>query len=403
MNMLPLHNCLCCNSTQLTLILDLGQQPLANNLKSSIAEKVELYPLALNVCTECFHAQLSHAVDPKLMFQNYLYVSGTTNTLKEYFKWFANYVIHDCYPKTVLDIGCNDGTQLNYFKEHNIKTYGIDPAQNLVDVARSAGHDIENAFVDENYNTNNQQYDCIIAQNVFAHNSNPYQFLMKCYEMLSDDGTLYIQTSQADMFINNEFDTVYHEHISFFNINSMNELLLRTKKLFLVDITKVPIHGGSYVFSIKKLPVNYYRIENAIKNEKAAGLHLPDTYINFTKNVSAIKNTLKRIITKYESIGYKLVAYGAAAKGITVLHAFDLKPAYIIDDNKLKQGKYTQISNIPIVSIDTLREEDETTRILFIPLAWNFSNEIRSRIEKVRPISTSHDTFVYYFPEVKES
>lgn len=404
MTILPLYNCVCCTSTDLHLVLDLGSQSLANNLKQTNNETQAEYPLAINVCSNCFHVQLTHAVDPKLMFENYLYVSGTTKTLQQYFDWFANYIVEDCYPKKVLDIGCNDGTQLDYFKKHKIQTFGIDPAQNLVNIAREKGHTIENAFIDANYNTNNQMYDCIIAQNVFAHNSNPYEFLLKCENMLSPEGTLYIQVSQVDMIERNEFDTIYHEHISFFNINSMNTLIGRTKTLYLVDVIKVPIHGNSYIFGIKKTPRNYYRISNLLKMEQESGLYSLETYTKYKENVYQIKNSFYYTLFKHcfemKQPKCKIVGYGAAAKGMTFLNFIDLnKMEYIIDDNALKQGKYATKNNIPILSIDELQKEDPTTTIIFIPLAWNFFTEIKDRIKKVR--NNPNDKFIKYFPTVE--
>lgn len=397
-----LNNCLCCTSKNLNLILDLGNHPLANNLKNSPEEDYHTYPLAINVCEECFHVQLTHAVDPEIMFKSYLYSSGTTNTLQKYFKWFSDFVIEqsDCKIKTVLDIGCNDGTQLDYFKQLGIATYGIDPAENQVEISKMKGHNVLCSFVDKNFISHWPKFSCIIAQNVFAHNSDPYQFLLKCSEMLEDDGVLYIQTSQADMILKNEFDTIYHEHISFFSINSMNILLNRTSKLYLCDVVKTPIHGNSYVFIIKKHPKNISKIQNFIDLEKASGLHSMDAYLKFAKNVNSIEQHLAEVIHSYVQKGYKLIGYGAAAKGITVLHTFNLGPEYIIDDNKLKQGKYTQIENIPITSIDRLSEEEDDEHLLFLPLAWNFSKEITERIQKVRPNSKDYDKFIYYFPTV---
>lgn len=401
-----LKNCLCCDSIHLQSVIDLGDQPLANNFHSNTKELTK-YPLQLNVCTDCYHCQLSIAVNPELMFTDYKYVSGTTNTLKEYFKWFANYVMTE-NPDTlaVLDIGCNDGSQLDEFKKHNVRTtIGIEPAVNLKKLASNKGHYISNQYFNKDFKFDNvfgtqdkdALFDCIIAQNVFAHNSNPLEFLEKCEQYLHPDGTLYIQVSQVDMIKNNEFDTIYHEHISFFNINSMNTLIGRTKTLYLVDVIKAPIHGNSYIFGIKKSPINAYRINNLINLERADGLYNIKTYIKYAENVQFIKDTLRSMIINYS--GHRLVGYGAAAKGMVALNYFDIDLDYIIDDNPLKNGLYTPGSNIRIYSITKL-EQDESKSIIIIPLAWNFFDEIKMRIQDVRP-ANSLDKYIKYFPKVE--
>ena len=132
-NAKQLNECLCCGSKNLTTTLDLGVQPMANSFLASEDEEELTFPLVLNMCRNCFHLQLSHAVNPDLLFKNYLYVSGTSQTLRDYFDWFAKETLNyfSQQPKSVLDIACNDGSQLNSFKALGLKTYGIDPATNL--------------------------------------------------------------------------------------------------------------------------------------------------------------------------------------------------------------------------------------------------------------------------------
>ncbi len=402
-----LYKCLCCDGDKLVEIINLGDQPLANNFHDN-SKKLQKYPLKLNVCCDCWHCQLSIAVNPELMFNDYLYVSGTTNTLKEYFKWFANYVMTE-NPDTVsvLDIGCNDGSQLDEFKNHKVTTVGIEPAFNLLKLSRGKGHYIENQYFNKDFKFSNasgiedsySKFNCIIAQNVFAHNSNPLEFLEKCEQYLHTyTGTLYIQVSQADMIKNNEFDTIYHEHISFFSINSMNTLVGRTKTLQLVDVIKTPIHGNSYIFVIKKKQDNWYRVQNLLELEKQSGLYSLETYIIFKRTVERIRAQVRDARLQNKKIPF--VGYGAAAKGMTALNYFDIPLDCIIDDNPLKQGLYTPGLNIPICSIDILKEEYFSTRLVLVPLAWNFFNEIQGRILAVRGEHT-YDRYLKYFPKVQ--
>jgi hypothetical protein len=199
--------------------------------------------------------------------------------------------------------------------------------------------------------------------------------------------------------MNNEFDTIYHEHISFYNINSMNELCKRSD-MFLVDVIKCPLHGNSYIFIVSKNPNNARpaHIYNLIEMERKQGLLSDDTYVKYAEKCNAVVNDLKKIVNGNKGF-YKIVGYGAAAKGMTLLNYSGIHMDYIIDDNPLKQGKFTPGSNIEICSIDRL--DVETVPIMFIPLAWNFFNEIKSRIKTKR--DNHNDRFCTYFPKVEVS
>jgi len=387
-------DCICCGKSNLSLVLDLNNQPLANSYHKE-DEVLEEYPLGLNLCDDCYHLQLTHIVDPDLLFKNYLYCSGTSQTLRDNFEWFSNFVLEDAPQCTsVLDIACNDGTQLDCFKEKGVETYGIDPAENLYELS-SKNHDVKCEYFDSVFF--GHLFDVIIAQNVFAHNSNPKKFLDDCCELMDDDSRLYIQTSQAHMVQNNQFDTVYHEHISFFNINSFNELVKRTN-LNLIDVIKTPVHGVSYLFVLSKKKMNEHRVQNLIDTERETGLYSKKTYDDYKRNILNIVESFKKVV-KHVQGEYPVIGYGAAAKGNTFLNFADIKLDYVIDDNELKQGLYTPGTNIEIKSVELLKEYSEDDRILFVPLAWNFYDEIRKRIKKVR--DNKNDRFLKYFPNIE--
>ena len=184
-----INRCLCCENLNIRTILDLGNQPLANTYHKG--ESLEVFPLKLNLCENCWHLQLSHAVDPDLMFKNYLYVSGTSNTLREYFDRFVDITLeYNPNAKNILDIACNDGTQLDSYKRKNLKTYGIDPAENLYPISKEKGHNIIlDYFTKESIKKfENIKFDIITAQNVFAHNTYPLEFLRLCKELLDENG-----------------------------------------------------------------------------------------------------------------------------------------------------------------------------------------------------------------------
>jgi len=394
-----LNRCLCCDSKNIDVLLDLSEQPLANSYHDNTNE-MDKYPLGVNLCDECYHIQLTHVVNPDLLFKDYLYVSGTTKTLHGNMKWFVDYVLEQTTfgkGNSVLDIACNDGTQLNYFKDKGFKTYGVDPAKNLHKLS-SKNHEVVCDYFREGWSSFGL-IDVIVAQNVFAHNSNPKEFLDECEAIMHDDSVLYIQTSQAEMILNNQFDTIYHEHVSFFNINSFVKLTERTK-LNLIDVIKTPVHGISYLFKLSlNKSTGKQRVNNALEVERQRGLYSKKTYDAYKENVTKIVEDFKKIVSDSKNEGYTLVGYGAAAKGMTFLNFADIKLDVIIDDNELKHHLYTPGTNTIIKPNGFLKQYKENDKLLFIPLAWNFYDEIQERILETR--DNKNDWFLRYFPEVK--
>jgi len=374
-NAKEIKECLACGGHNLTKFCDLGHQPLANNLKDSVDQDEMLYPLSVNVCKECFHSQLTVAVDKELLYKHYLYVSGTSQTLVDEFNAVAEFIYNETSSghKRILDIACNDGTFLKAFRKYGWSLNGIDPASNIVKSIIEKDLNVVSDFFPSNKIEG--KFDVITCFNVVAHIPNPLEFLKSCKEHLAEGGTLYIQTSQKNMIRNGEFDTIYHEHHSFFNINSMDKLTQRAG-LSLVDVSSRPVHGESYLFKIKLGAANVK--EEILKKEE----YLLDvnTYYEFDKKVESNKQRLLNIVSKSDN---KVVGYGAAAKGVVMTNYFNIRHSYIVDENPLKIGKIIGGVDIPIVSPDFL--SSETDPLTIIVYAWNFYDEIKSKIEKIRP------------------
>ena len=390
-----LKNCLACNSKNLRQVLDLNLQPLANSYLSNKHLKEKKYPLKVNACLNCNHLQLSIAVNPKKIYQNYDYVSGTTDTYKKFMKKFFRFCIQSNKKKflykNILDIGCNDGSQLDVFKSNNFKTYGVDPAKNIFKISSKKHNVICDFFNKKVVAKINNKFDFIISQNSFAHNPKPIEFLKNAKELMHEKSLLIIQTSQADMCRNLEFDTIYHEHINFFNINSMNKLIQRSK-LKLDNVVKDPIHGSSYLFVIKRYS-DQKKIYKLLKKEKFLNFKY---YKNWGKRC---KETVKKIKYKIDNISKKniIIGYGAAAKANTFLNFSKVKFEIIIDDNKLKQNKFCPGSKIPIKSLNFIKNYKKN--IYIVPLAWNFYKEIKKRVISVR--KKNKDKFIVFFPKFK--
>ena len=387
-----LNKCVACGGSNLEEFLDLAEQPLANNYHDGTGGG-ESFKLGLNLCTDCYHTQLPVSVNPKAMFDHYLYVTGTSQTLRDYCDWFAQFVVdrENLKQGNILDIACNDGTQLDSFRKLGWKTFGVDPAKNLFQIALEKGHMVRNAYWPISY----PQMDVITAQNVCAHTPNPLEFLEGVKASLTPNGTAYIQTSQSQMYQRNEFDTTYHEHISFFSANSMQTLAKRAG-LVLTDIEITSIHGDSYVFVLKHQGAEVKSsVAETIRKEVKEGSHNPMFYIKFGVNAESIIRKLKDLVEKCQKAGTPVVGYGAAAKGMTVLNANDIQLDWIVDDNELKQGLLTPGTNIPIKDRSSL---DIDEHVVVIPLAWNFFAEIKSNVEEIRQDKSTQ--YVQYFPHV---
>ena len=326
-----LNSCLACESKALHTYLNLGDQPLANSYHKP-DEPLEKYPLKLNVCERCFHSQLSVAVNPDLLFKHYLYVSGTSKTLTQYFSWFAKQAIDrqlctqdSTSDISVLDIASNDGSLLQAFRAMGVNNVlGVDPALNLTKLAWQKKIPTLPSYWNET--TANAYADCfdiITAQNVVAHVSDPAPFLTNISKALRENGTAYVQTSQSEMIPRGEFDTAYHEHHSFFTINSMNQLAQRSN-LHLNDVFKTEIHGSSYVFVLKKSRGNSQTILPLIDQERAEGRYSIETYNHFAKQAHDKAEAIRQKIQAYREKGFRIAGYGAAAKGNTFLNFSNL-------------------------------------------------------------------------------
>jgi SAM-dependent methyltransferase len=396
-NCRELLNCLACGSDKLTSAINLGNQPLANNFLKE-PNSNDFYPLEVNLCNNCYHLQLTHVVDPSIIYKNYAYVSGTSQTYLDYMFWFAKWTRE--YSKTqfgsVLDIGCNDGSQLDYFEKLGFLTYGVDPAENIHATSTAKGHRVVCGFWNEQSigNLDNRQFDIVVSQNAFAHNPDPLTYLKLLKPLLKERGLFFVQTSQADMVRNGEFDTIYHEHVNFYNINSMNELCKRAG-LGLLDVIKTPIHGTSYVFVIGNTGRTEH-IKNLIELEK--DLLDKKIYKTWKHTAETLTENFLHICEQYRNNDFKLVGYGAAAKGNTLLNYANISLDYIIDDNPLKQNTYSPGRDIPVVGSSIIDTFASTDKILFVPLAWNVYSEIKNKIQQKR--SNHNDRFLKYFPEV---
>lgn len=392
-----LSRCLVCESTNLYRFLDLGAQPLANSFHDGM-NGLSQYPLGLQLCTGCYHVQNVVSVDPEALFADYPYVSGTTQTLRDYFDGFASDVTQAFAERKshlrVLDIASNDGSLLAAFKARGHDVLGIDPAKNLYPVSQKAGIPTKVAY----WNTGTQAqtpgpYDVIVAMNVLGHVMDPVQFLSLCRMSLAQNGRLYVQTSQARMVERGEFDTCYHEHLSFFSARSFARAAQKAG-LHIVDMKIVPIHGDSYLLELRHREIG--ESEGDWMSVDAPAVYDPATYRDFQDRVIRRTQEVRAHIEQARKEGFRVVGYGAAAKAMTFINAGAIDLDFIIDDNPLKVGKLTPGRNVKIVGPDQVASAGK--KVFWVLTAWNFKDEIKARIAAKR--DTQFDRFLTYFPEV---
>jgi SAM-dependent methyltransferase len=397
-----MDRCLACGGDNLETYLDLGAQPLANSCVEAPVD-LPVFPLGVRLCLDCWHSQLPVAVDPDLLFKRYLYVSGTTDTLRRYFAQFvgmAEEQFRGHGPLKVLDIASNDGSLLAQFKVRGHSVQGVDPAENLREASKRNGiPTVVDYWSERVLRRLGERYDVIVAMNVLAHVSAPLAFLQLCRQALRPGGRIYVQTSQALMLKNGEFDTIYHEHHSFFTVRSMLALAARAG-LRVAAVRHVPVHGTSYLFELTA--------DQAGEASRAADLEVGNqetswgyydraTYAAFGQRALRTRERVCELVEWHRAGGYAVVGYGVAAKGMTFVNFAGLDFDYILDDNPLKVGLLTPGRNNLIYGPERL--ETEGRAVLFVVLAWNFYDEVMRRIAERR--TNPRDAFLAYFPQVK--
>lgn len=386
-------NCLACGSDQLQEILSLGSQPLANDYSEIRTTRPE-FPLLLNWCKSCTHMQLGVAVNPEILFKEYAYSSGVSREFERFLSRFTNEnILNDTSLRRGVEIGSNDGTLLHILKTNEIQCLGVDPAINIVAEAAKRNLLSIPAFFDEKLiGFLSPSLDFAIAFNVFAHTANPLKMLQNISQILRTEGKLFILTSQANMILGTQFDTVYHEHINFFNVKSMKKILERVG-LRLQNVELVDVHGGSYLWTItnSNTPSAFTKREEF---EEKSKMYEPDLYLNLNTAVDELVKMFHEKLQELKVSGYKIAIFGAAAKGSTFFNFAKLVPDFIFDDSPNKKWKYAPIGNVQVLPSEELERFQD--KIAFIVPAWNVKREIIEKLRKLR--KERGDLVLTYFP-----
>ncbi|HUD44032.1 MAG TPA: class I SAM-dependent methyltransferase [Patescibacteria group bacterium] len=410
-NLKKISYCRICGSGDLYDYLDLGILPIPNGFltKGELKKAEKKYPLVICFCRVCSLSQLRYIVDPEIMFKNYLYIPSVSQTRVNNFKKFvedARQRIKLNSKSLIVDIGSNDGALLNCFKNEGFRIVGVDPAGNLVKIAQLNGIPTELGYFDSKLAKKMvKKYgaaDVMFATNVFAHVHDLIEFLRGVDTLLSNNGIFVSQFPYVlDLIRENQFDTIYHEHLSYFSIKSLVKLSEKTN-LEIYDIVPSHLDGGSLKVYWKKRKNKKIRLNNNIyellNKEEKEGLYDEKTYDLFRKKVEYLKISAKKQLKKLKDEGKHIVGYGAAAKGNILINYFDIDPHlfdYFVDSTSYKQGRFTPGKHIPIFEEGKIFQ---TKPDYILILAWNFAEEIA---KKNKEYLKNGGKFMICIPEFK--
>ena len=375
--------CRICRANTLENVLDLGEQPLANSfIAPADAEKAEArYPLELARCTTCGHVQLSVTVPPEVMFRNYLYVSGTSDTIPAHFAAYARDVADRFVPKggLVVEIGSNDGTLLRAFDQTAVRVLGVEPALNIAAMANAAGIPTLAEFFGENVAadiaTKHGRAAAIIGNNVVAHIDDLHG-LMKGVSALLDERGVFVAEFPylVDLLDKSAYDTIYHEHLSYFSVGSVVDLTAR-HRMQVVDVRRVGVHGGSIRVFISRDGEPSVEVVKLLELERARGMREGRPIKGFVEAVHRQRDGLMRLLGDIRKTR-PMAGYGAPAKGNTLLNFCGIDHSileFIVDRSPLKHGLLTPGTHIPVEAPERLTASGIKDTLL---LAWNFADEI---------------------------
>lgn len=385
----PLHKaikkCRICDSDSIATFLELGPQPPANSLRSDLSEKLPIIPLSLCRCDKCSSVQLTETVDPELLFKHYLWVTGTSATAKKYAILFYAEALKRIHLKNsfVVEIASNDGTFLKLFQNNKFRVLGVDPAQNIAKKANDAGIPTLAEFFEEDVARrivkNEGNADFVFARNVLPHVSNVHGVIAGIKVCLGSRGIGAIEFHYAGDIINGlHYDSIYHEHLFYYSLKSM-QYLLQAHGFQPFGLIKSPISGGSLViyFSHRENVRCVERtLQQKIEGEEEGGLSKRETWERFANDCRAHKKEFTELIAKEKSKGKVLIGYGASARSSTLLNFCKINKEHLVciaDQNSLKHNKFTAGTDILIVSPGTAFEKNPDAVVL---LAWNFKEEI---------------------------
>jgi len=406
-------NCRFCNAKLDFEFINLINSPPSNSFltKDQLNMPEKFYPLKLFVCDKCLLVQIDEYKKSNDIFnENYLYYSSFSKTWLDHAKNYVDLVVKRFKlnkDSMVIEIGSNDGYLLQYFQDLEIPCLGIEPSSKTAKVAEEKGIrvivDYFNISLSEKLVKQDFKADLLIGNNVLAHVPNINDFTRSLSILLKDQGVITMEFPHIMQLIeNNQFDTIYHEHFSYFSFLTVNKIF-EHHNLKIFDVDRIPTHGGSLRIYAKHSNDNSKeissRVSSLIELEISKKMNSLVFYSNFQDKANKLKYNLLKCLIDKKLKGKKIIAYGAAAKGNTFLNYCGIKSdliKFIVDRSPHKQNKYLPGSHIPVVHESEIQKYKPDSILI---LAWNIKEEIIKQLEYVKEWGC---TFLIPIPKIQE-
>jgi SAM-dependent methyltransferase len=393
--MLEAHCCRSCGSTRSLPVIDLGLQPLANNLlrPEDIGKPEPCFPLAVFVCSDCWLMQITDTVPPVDLFSDYIYFSSFSDAMLRHAK--AAVQKHIAEKKLgkdsfVIEIASNDGYLLKNFVEAGVPCLGFEPAVNIAEVARNNGVETHCEFFGQKtaaaLREQKGRADLILGNNVFAHAPDTNDFVAGVAELLKPDGWVVFEFPYGvEMIEKVEFDTIYHEHVYFFTLTPLVSLFAR-HGMDVFHVERLPIHGGSLRLYACKKGAETLRatVTETLDAEARLGVTSAAYYERFSEQAAKVKADMVTFLAEQKAAGKRVAAYGASAKGSTLLNYIGEAAGsleFIADRSTYKQGRLSPGLHIPVVPAEELAARAPDYAVL---LVWNFAEEVMAQQQDFR-------------------
>ena len=389
--------CRFCHAPLADVFVDLGMSPLSNGfLAPDELDRGEVfYPLKTYVCRECLLVQLEQFEAPEQIFSDYLYFSSFSTSWLEHARAYVDMIIPrlGLTPQSqVMEIASNDGYLLQYFQAAGIPVLGIEPAANVAEAARHKGIETLTEFfgvrLAKQLVSTGKPADLLLGNNVLAHVPDLNDFVAGLAMLLEENGIITLEFPHLLHLIrDNQFDTIYHEHFSYFSLHTVCRVFAH-HGLTIFDVEELPTHGGSLrIYACHKGSARFSRgarMDQVLAAEAAMGMHGLPAYLAFSAQVHRCKRELLRFLIQQQDAGHKVVAYGAPAKGNTLLNYCGIREdllAFTVDRSPHKQGRYLPGTRIPVLAPKAI---DEARPDFILILPWNLQDEIMGQLAHVR-------------------